>query len=173
MAIALYDVTVPQFLQVVRALRGVLDKSLDHAKAQGRDPDELVEARLAEDMFPLYLQARLIAHHSAGALRNVSEGAFSLPSRERASYAGLQQILAETETELSGLAREAVDALEGREVVLDMGAGSRTVFTAEAFLTSFSLPNFYFHAVTAYDILRAQGAPIGKRDYLTGLRTKL
>ena len=173
MAVSLYDMTVPQFLQVVRALRGVLHKGLEYAKAKGRDPDELVEARLVDDMFPLYLQARLIAHHSSGALRAVQDGAFSLPGRERVGYADMQELLAEAEASLVGLTREAVEALEGREVVLDMGAGSRTVFTAEAFLTSFSLPNFYFHAVTAYDILRAQGAPIGKRDFLAGLRTKL
>ena len=173
MAISLYDVTVPQFLQVVRALRGVLHKGLECARAKGLDPDELVDARLIDDMFPLYLQAQLIAHHSAGALRDAQGGSFTMPSRDRVGYSGMQDLLAEAESALAGLTREAVDALEGREVVLDRGAGSRTTFTAEAFLTSFSLPNFYFHAVTAYDILRAKGVPIGKRDYLTGLRTKL
>jgi hypothetical protein len=173
MAVSLYDVTVPQFLQVLRALRGVLHKGLEYARGKGLDADELADARLVEDMFPLYLQVRLIAHHSAGALNDVQGGGFSMPSRDRAGYAQMQELLGEAEAALGRLTREAVEALEGREVVLDMGAGSRTVFTAEAFLTSFSLPNFYFHAVTAYDILRAQGVPIGKRDYLAGLRTKL
>jgi hypothetical protein len=170
MAITLYDATVPQFLQVVGAMRGVLEKGAEHARAKGLDPDQLVEARLIEDMFPLYLQVQLVAHHSAGALRDASNGAFSAPCRDKLDYAGLQALLTETETALSGWTRESVNALEGREVAFQGGGFSRT-FAADAFLSSLSLPNFYFHAVTAYDILRANGAPIGKRDYLGQMRT--
>ena len=173
MALSLYDVTVPQLLQVVRAVRGVLHKGAEYARGKGLDPDQLADARLVEDMFPLHRQVRLVDHHSAGALRDVEGGSFNMPNRERLNYAAMQELLGDTEAALTALTREAVEALEGREVALDTGAGSRMVFTAEAFLTSYSLPNFYFHAVTAYDILRAQGVPIGKRDYLAGLRTKL
>jgi hypothetical protein len=172
MAITLYDATVPHFLQGLGAMRGCLEKGLEHARAQGADPDALVDARLIEDMFPLYLQIRLVAHHSAGALRNVGDGAFALPTRDRLDYAGLQQLAAEAEAAVRGWSREAVNGLEGREVVLKIG-DTGTTFAAEAFLTSFSLPNFYFHAATAYDILRAQGVPVGKRDWLGQMRTSL
>lgn len=173
MAISLYDATAPQFLQVLGAVRGLLLKGLDYARAKGLDPEELVEARLVEDMFPLYQQVHLVAHHSAGALRDVKNGAFVMPPRDRLDYAGMQQELADAEAALRGWTREDVDALEGREVILDVGAGTRTAYVAEAFLTSFSFPNFYFHAVTAYDILRVKGVPLGKRDYLTGQRTRI
>ncbi|TAK98379.1 MAG: DUF1993 domain-containing protein [Rhodospirillaceae bacterium] len=171
MAISLYDATVPNFLQLLSGLRGVLDKGLAHAKASGLDPNTLAEAKLIDDMFPLYLQIRRVADHSSGALMDVSKGAFTMPKHDPLDYAGLQSILADAETAVRGWTRETVNALEGREVILNFG--NPVSFTAEAFLFSFSLPNFYFHAVTAYDILRAKGVPVGKRDYLGRTRTKL
>jgi len=172
MAISLYDATVPNFLQVLGGMRGVLDKGLEFARATGRDPDSLAHERLAEDMFPLALQVRLVAHHSAGALRDVGQGAFTFPARDMTDYAGLQSLLADAEAALREWTPAAVDALQGNEVLFEVPS-ARRVFTAEAFLLSFSTPNFYFHAVTAYDILRAKGAPVGKMDYLAGIRTAL
>jgi hypothetical protein len=172
MAIALYDVTVPQFLQLIGALRRVLDKGLIHANAKGMNPDTWVEAKLADDMFPLRLQILRVADHSRGALADVRKGTFTMPKNDSYDYAGLQRLLADAETEVRAWTREAVNALEGKEVIFDTGS-SRTSFTAEAFLLHFSVPNIYFHAVTAYDILRAQGVPIGKRDYLGQLKTSL
>ena len=173
MAISLYDATVPNYLQVLTSLRGVLDKGLAHAKATGVDPDSLVEARLIEDMFPLSFQVQRVADHSAGALRDVSQGAFSFPKKDAYDYAGLQKLLADTETQLRGWTREAVEALQGRDVLFDTGHGPARTFKGEAFLFSFSMPNFHFHAVTAYDILRMKGVPVGKRDYLGETRTTL
>src|SRR5436190_604022 len=66
-----------------------------------------------------------------------------------------------------------VDAneLEGKDMVFQI-RDNKLPFTAEGFLLSFSLPNFYFHATTAYDILRSKGVPIGKRDFLGRMRMK-
>lgn len=172
MAISLYDAVVPNFLQVLGGMRGVLGKGLAHARATGVDPDSLVEARLAEDMFPLGVQVRLVASHSAGALRDVSQGAFTFPTKDLTDYAGLQAQLADAEASVREWSPEAVNALQGKEVLFEVPS-SRRVFTAEAFLFSFSTPNFYFHAVTAYGILRARGVPVGKMDYLAGIRTSL
>jgi hypothetical protein len=77
----------------------------------------------------------------------------------------------EARSELSGLKPAAVDALVARDVTFKVG--DRTLqFTAEGFLMSFSLPNFFFHATTAYDILRHKGAPLGKRDFMGRLKLK-
>ncbi len=79
--------------------------------------------------------------------------------------------MTDTEKELTALSRDEVNALEGRDMVFKMG--DRTMpFTAENFLMSFSLPNFYFHATTAYDILRSKGVPLGKRYYMGRLKMK-
>jgi len=171
MAFTLYDATVPQFLQLLAGVRAVLDKGLQHAQAVGLDPEELADARLIEDMFPLHQQVQLVAHHSAGALRDVAAGSFTFPSRERLGYTAMQKLVADSEAAVQGWSREAVDALADREVVFEAG-GARREFRGAGFLTSFSTPNVYFHAVTAYDILRMRGVPLGKRDYEGQLRTQ-
>ena len=92
-------------------------------------------------------------------------------SKSDLDYAGLQALVAEARSELSALTPEAVDALVGRDVVFKLGERALP-FTAEGFLMSFSLPNFFFHATTAYDILRHKGAPLGKRDFMGRLNLK-
>jgi hypothetical protein len=173
MAISLYDVTAPTFLQVLAALDSCLDKGLAHAREQGYDPEQLGDARLIDDMFPLHLQVMRAVDHSAGALRDVKAGRFTFPSMERLDYPGLQKLVADAAAEVRGWSREAVDALEGGDMVFDTGRSPATTFKAEAYLLSFALPNLYFHAATAYDILRMKGVPVGKRDWLDQLRTSL
>jgi hypothetical protein len=171
MAITLYDATVPGFLQGLRALRRCLDKGQEHARSQGWDLAQLVDARLIDDMFPLDFQVHRVVDHSAGGLRDVSKGAFTMPNQDRRDYAGLQKLLAETEAEVEGWTPAAVNALEGREVVMDTGRSPARTFKADAYLLTFVVPNFFFHAATAYDILRMKGVPIGKADWLVRMRT--
>ena len=80
-------------------------------------------------------------------------------------------MVTEARDALSAMTPDAVNALIGRDVMFQ--AGERKLpFTAEGFLMSFSLPNFYFHATTAYDILRHKGVPLGKRDFMGRMRMK-
>ena len=102
----------------------------------------------------------------------------ALSSRRRSTtssipqtFAALKTRIAETLTALETIQREEVDSFTGRDMCFEFRE-RRLEFTAENFLLSFSLPNFYFHAATAYDILRWQGARIGKRDYMGRLRLK-
>ena len=86
-------------------------------------------------------------------------------------YAALQALVTEARNELSALTPEAVNALVGRDVTFKLGDRALP-FTAEGFLMSFSLPNFFFHTTTAYDILRHKGAPLGKREFMGKLKLK-
>lgn len=172
MAFSLYDATVAPFLQILGATSGVLEKSLNHFKEKGIDPAEAVETRLASDMLPLRFQIVSVAHHSRGAMEAAKSGVFT-PSAGKPDldYAALQGLVSDAQTELSALTPEAVNALAGRDVAFKFG--DRILpFTTEGFLMSFSLPNFFFHATTAYDILRHKGAPIGKRDFMGRLKLK-
>ena len=72
---------------------------------------------------------------------------------------------------LAAFAPDEVNGWAGKDLHLQIGP-RRLAFTPETFILSFSLPNFHFHAVTAYDILRSRGVPLGKRDYEGRLRTK-
>jgi hypothetical protein len=172
MAFSLYDATVANYLQILGAIGVSLEKSLAHFRDKGVEPAEIVEARLAPDMLPLRFQIVSVAHHSRGAMEAAKNGAFVPPSgKPDLDYASLQALVAEARNELAALTPEAVNALIGRDVSFKLGDRALP-FTAEGFLMSFSLPNFFFHATTAYDILRHKGAPLGKRDFLGKLNLK-
>jgi uncharacterized protein len=86
-------------------------------------------------------------------------------------FADLQAMVAQAETALAAFTPDEIDACAGKALDLQIGP-RRLAFTAETYILSFALPNFHFHAVTAYDILRTRGVPIGKRDYEGRLRTR-
>jgi uncharacterized protein len=172
MAFSLYDATVANYLQILGAVGNFLDKGLTHFGNEGVDPAEIVETRLAPDMLPFRFQVVMVAHHSRGAMEAAKNGVRTPPSyRPDLNYAALRTMVTEARNELSGLTPEAVNALVGGDVTFTLR--ERVLqFTTEDFLMSFSLPNFYFHAATAYDILRHKGAPLGKLDYMGKLKVK-
>ena len=172
MATSFYEASVERYLQTIGAVQGFLDKGLAHCEEKKIDPSEIVEARLHADMRPFRFQVQYVAHHSIGAIEGIRAGVFG-PATNLAAldYLGLQRLIADARAALEKLTPDAVNALESRELVFEV-RDVRQPFTAEGFLLSFSLPNFYFHATTAYDILRAKGVPLGKRDFMGALRLK-
>ncbi|TMJ26813.1 MAG: DUF1993 domain-containing protein [Alphaproteobacteria bacterium] len=165
MPITLYDSTVGSFLQTLGAVEGFLAKGLAHCKEKNVDPNEIVEARLFADMLPFRFQVVAVAHHSAGAIAGAKAGAFAPPGPSTADYAGLQKLVSDAKQSLGAVKPEEVNALEGKDVLFSV-RDMKLPFKAEGFLMTFSMPNFHFHATTAYDILRSKGVPIGKRDYM-------
>ena len=172
MAISLYDLSVANYLQTLGAVVDFLEKGRAHFAAKNVDLDEIVETRLFPDMLPFRFQLQSVAHHSLGAIDGVKAGLFQPPPPAPSyDYPGLQQLVAEAQEALQKVTPTEVNALEGKDVVFQL-RDFKMPFTAEGFLLSFSLPNFYFHATTAYDILRMKGAPLGKRDYMGQMRLK-
>ena len=172
MAISLYDLSVASFLQTLGAVDGFLAKGLAHFKEKNLDANSLVEVRLFEDMLPLHFQIVSIAHHSRGAIDGVKAGLAGPPAQmPSASYADLQKIVADARTALEKVTPAEVNALEGKDMVFQIG-DRKLPFSAENYLLSFALPNFYFHSATAYDILRTKGVPLGKRDFMGRMRMK-
>ncbi len=170
MAFSLYDAMVPSWQQILGSLSGLLDKAQAHCLEKQLAPEAIIGARLASDMLPLGYQIKAAAGHSIGAIEGVRKGAFSpdrLPWPD--SFDGLRELLASASGALALVDPAEVNAFVGRDMRFEMG-DFRIEFTAENFLLSFSQPNFYFHATTAYDILRAQGLAIGKKDFLGHLR---
>ena len=165
MAITLYDSTVGSFLQTLGAVDGFLAKGLAHCKEKNIDPSEIVETRLFPDMLPFRFQVVAVAHHSAGALAGAKAGAFAPPGPSTADYAGLQKLVSDARQALEQAKPDEVNALEGKDVIFSV-RDMKMPFKAEGFLMTFSMPNFHFHATTAYDILRSKGVPLGKRDYM-------
>ena len=172
MATSLYDMSVASYLQTLGGVAGFLDKGLAHFTTHKVDPNEVVETRLFADMLPFRFQLQSVAHHSLGAMEAVKSGVFLPPANlAPLDYHGLQKLIGDARDALKKLTPADVNAGEGRDVIFQIGE-RKLPFTAEGFLLSFSLPNFHFHAATAYDILRMKGVPLGKRDYLGALRLK-
>jgi hypothetical protein len=174
MTISLFDLSVPTFLQTVRAIGGCLDRAMTHCSEVGSDPDDLVEARLFPDMAPLFFQIECVDNYSVWGLDAIRHGAFIPPDLVGAvAFTELRMRISKTEAALEELMPEEVNAWSGKKLDIQIHVNpSATTFTAETYLLSFLLPNFYFHAVTAYDILRARGVPLGKRDFEGQLRIR-
>ena len=172
MATSLYDLSVPTFLQTVSAVAGFLDRAVRHCEAIGASPDDFVSARLYPDMAPFHFQIEALTHHAAWGVETLKTGAFTPPGLIGAMpFTDLQAMVGRAEVMLRAFKPEEIDACAGKELDLQIGP-RRLSFSAETFILSFSLPNFHFHAVTAYDILRTRGVPVGKRDYEGRLRTR-
>jgi hypothetical protein len=166
MSISFHGASVGSYLQVLKAITGVLDKGASHASEAGLDLQEVVMTRLRDDMMPLHFQIVSVAHHSWGAMQGLQKGIFNPPSFELdKDYAGLQALITEAHDGLSGLEEAEVEALADKSMVFKLGK-NELPFTNQNFLLSFSLPNFYFHATTTYGILRMLGVPLGKMDFL-------
>jgi len=171
MATSFYDLSVPTFLQTVRAVGGFLDRAAQHCAEIGSNPDDFVEMRLYDDMAPFHFQIEAAWHHSVWGVDAARTGAFTPPALVGpVPFAELRAMMTKAEASLEAFRPEEVNSWAGRELDLQIGP-RRLAFTPETFILSFSLPNFHFHAVTAYAILRSHGVPLGKRDYEGRLRT--
>jgi uncharacterized protein len=163
--ISLYTASVPVLRQILTSLSAILKKAEDHVGAKKLDPNALLQARLFPDMFPLVRQVQLATDFAKGAAARL--GGVEVPRYEdvEQDFAGLRARLEKTLAFLDSVPREAIDAGAERDVTVGTGANQRQ-FKGHAYLLHYALPNFYFHATTAYDILRHNGVEIGKRDFI-------
>lgn len=172
MATSFYDLSVPTFLQTVKAVGAFLDRAVRHCSETRQDPDDFVHARLYNDMAPFHFQIEAAWHHSVWGLEAVKTGVFTPPALVGpVPFVDLQVMIRKAEAALEAFTPDEVNSWAGRDLDLEIGP-RRLAFTSETLILSFSLPNFYFHSVTAYDILRTRGVPLGKRDYEGRLRTR-
>ena len=169
---SLYDISVSNYLQTLGAVGAFLDKAQGHFREKNVALEEIVETRLYPDMLPFRFQIQSVVHHSVGAIEGIRQGLFRPPSDLPShNYEQLRKLVADALEQLQGVAPEVVNARAGADMIFEI-RGTKVPFTTEGFVLSFSLPNFYFHATTAYDILRSKGVPVGKRDYLGRMRLK-
>ena len=163
MALSLYDASIPVYLQMLRNLSAIMDK----AEAQGGDLAAYMEARLAPDMHPFSRQIQMASDAAkGGAARLAGVAPPSMPDTET-TWPELKARLQKTIDFLSSIKPEQVNGDETRTVELPL-PGRTMTFTAKDFLFNFGLPNFFFHVTTAYGLLRKQGVPLGKMDFLAG-----
>jgi hypothetical protein len=162
----MYQCSVPVFVQFLASLSAVLDKAAAYAEAKKVEPSVLLNTRLAPDMFPLVRQVRAATDHAVSACgRLAGVDMPSFPNTE-ASIPELKERIAKTIDFLKGLKPAQIDGSEGKEIKITFPSGAVREFTGQSLLLNNSLPNFYFHCTTAYDILRHCGIELGKRDFM-------
>lgn len=174
MTFSLYEATIPSWLQILGSVRGLTEKAAAFCEEKGLNQAELLSAHFGEDMLPLSWQIKLVSSHSIGAIEGVRKGIFS-PNRTPpvASFAEFRDEIDVSLGALMAVTPDEMESFLGRDMRFSApDRGFSMDFTAENFLLSFSLPNFYFHTTTAFDILRNRGVQIGKRDYLGNIRVK-
>ncbi len=172
MAFSLYHATVAAYLQILPSISRLIDKAEAHCGEQGLADEALTGAALAPDMWPFAKQVSQCAHHSSRAIIGVRAGVFR-PEIEPAplDFASLKAEIADARAMLEAVDPAEIDAMIGRDMRFEFRT-RRMDFTAEDFLLTFSMPNFYFHAASVYGVLRNQGLPIGKLDFMGKLRLK-
>ncbi|HVZ00597.1 MAG TPA: DUF1993 domain-containing protein [Dongiaceae bacterium] len=165
MSVSLYHASVPVFRQMLGALSSIMDKAAAHAEARKIDPSVFVNGRLFPDMFPFTRQVTIAADFAKGASARLA--GIEVPKFEdtETTFPELKARIRKTLDFLATLKPAQFEGAEARDVTIPL-RGEPTTFKGGAYLFHFAMPNFYFHATTAYDILRHLGVEIGKSDFI-------
>ena len=166
MPVSMYSVSIPIFMQHLNGLSGVLDKAAAWAAARKVNEADLLNMRLSPDMFPLVRQVRAATDHAANAAARLSGKELLKFANDETTLAQLKDRIAKTIEFLKSVKASEVDGTEGKEIKITFPSGQSRDFTGQSLLLGNSLPNFYFHATTAYDIIRQCGVELGKRDFM-------
>jgi hypothetical protein len=165
MAHSMYSASVPVFKQILNSLSAILTKAETHAIDRKIEPVALLQARLYPDMFALTRQVQIAADFAKGACARLADVEVPKYEDNEQSFAELRARLAKTIEFIDGLPQQQIDNSQSREISTSAGVKSKT-FIGQDYLSHYALPQFLFHATTAYAILRHNGVEIGKRDFM-------
>lgn len=165
MTLSMYQASVPPFARVLAQLDVILDKAQNHAVARKIDPAALLTARLYPDMFTCTRQVQIVTDFCKGAPSRLAGREVPSWSDDEATFGDLKARIAKTRALLETFRPADIDGSETRDITLKW-AGASVKLKGQPYLVQFVLPNLYFHAATAYAILRHNGVEIGKMDFL-------
>ncbi|MSQ54344.1 MAG: DUF1993 domain-containing protein [Betaproteobacteria bacterium] len=165
MALSMYQASAPRFANTLKNLSAILDKAQAHCEARKIEPEVLVSLRLFPDMYPLSRQVQITCDTAKGAVARLA--GMEIPKHEdgEKTLAELKARIASTLAFIESAKPAQIDGSEEKEIVLKLG-GQETKFKGLQYLLGFAQPNFYFHAATAYNILRSNGVDVGKKDFI-------
>lgn len=162
---SMYNLSAPVLERVLTNLSHVLKKGMAHAEAHKIDPTVLFNARLYPNMFPLSRQVQIATDQAKGC---VSRLAGQEPPKFEDNEKTFEELLARIDriiAHLQSFNPEQIDGSETRKIELRVGGQTRS-FEGLPYVLNYVYPNFYFHVVTAYAILRHNGVELGKGDFL-------
>ena len=165
MGFSVYDASVPVFSAMLANLASVLEKGEENAISRKIEPSVFLNARLAPDMLNLTKQVQIATDHAKGCVARLA--GIEVPKFEdnEQSFEELRARIAKIIAFVESVPAAHIDGSEERDISLKAG-GKEMSFKGLPYLLGYALPNFYFHLVTAYNILRHNGVEIGKRDYI-------
>jgi uncharacterized protein len=165
MKISMYQASAPRFVNMLRNLSAILDKTQAHAEAKKIDPAALTDDRLFPDMLPMKRQVQIACDTAKGAVARLA--GVDVPKHEdtEETFADLKARIAKTIDFIESVAPARLEGTEDKAIHLKLGP-REVDFTGMQYLLGFALPNFHFHVTTAYDILRKNGVELAKRDYI-------
>jgi hypothetical protein len=167
MSNAIQTLSVQTFAPVLGSLSAILVKAADHAAARGIEPETLVRARLAPDMYDLAQQVRTACNMACGCIAQLTGQAAPAMADDEQTLEALKARIDATIDWLRAVPAGAFAGAEERRIVIPVPGGEFEFHMGgEDFVRDWSLPHFYFHVVTAYDILRHAGLELSKRDYM-------
>jgi hypothetical protein len=166
MSVSMYTVSVPVFIQHLNGLNTVLDKAASWAAARKVNEADLLNMRLSPDMFNLARQVRAATDHPVNAAARLSGKEPLKFANDETTIPQLKDRIAKTVDYLKSIQQTEIDGTEAKDISITFPSGQTRQFTGQSLLLGNSLPNFYFHTTTAYDILRLCGVEIGKRDFM-------
>ncbi len=161
----MYTASVPLFKQTLNSLSAILNKAEAHALANKIDPEALLQARLFPDMFPLYRQVVIATEFAKGCASRIAGIEVVKYEGNDMGFAGLQARIAATLAVVQSVTPEQINGSEDRDIRYNIGTITKE-YKGLPYLLHAVLPQFYFHVTTAYAILRHNGVPVGKTDYL-------
>jgi uncharacterized protein len=165
MAISMYQASAPRLANTLKNLSAILDKAQAHCEARKIDPLVLTAARLYPDMLALARQVQIACDNAKGAVARLAGVEAPKHEDSEQTFAELQARIAKTVAFIETFKPAQIDGSEDRDIALKLGP-REVQWKGMQYLLGFALPNFYFHAVTAYDILRHNGVELAKRDYI-------
>jgi hypothetical protein len=169
--ISMHQASVGVFVPFLENLSGLLDRAADHAQAHTIEPAVLLSMRLSPNMYDLSQQVgEANRHASAGCALLAGCEPCSFPTGG-ADIGELKSRIATAITFVQGLPKAAIEDAADKTVVFTFRNGTTRTFTGRSLLLTFSIPQFFFHVTTAYDILRHGGVELAKKDFLGPPRT--
>ncbi|HET8745531.1 MAG TPA: DUF1993 domain-containing protein [Ramlibacter sp.] len=168
MTMSMYGASIPVFQHMLRNLAHILDKGEASAQARNFDPSALTTYRLAPDMLPFTRQVLIACDAAKLCAARISGVEAPKFEDKEATFPELKERIRKTLDYLETVPAGAMDGTEDKQITFPAGRDRTLTMSAQAYLTTWALPNFFFHVTTAYAILRHNGVDLGKADYLAG-----
>lgn len=169
MSISMHSASVPVFVRNLSNLLAWLDKAEAHAKARSFDSANYLSLRLAPDMLAFVKQIQIASDGAKGCVSRLAGVEIPKWDDTETSLDELRARIRRTVDYVQAFGPDRIDGSEGREIVITLRSGEQR-FDGQRYLEHWALPNFYFHVMTAYALLRHAGVELGKTDYLAGAR---